>query len=195
MLKIVETLGSMNPKNLLYPIIFLIFTTACEVKMAPSETWDKWFKTQTDSSYYKGKAERLVKKISKGSFEYEINRVAVIDPVNSEKKAPVLGEYISSRVIEAIAKKRVFRVTQKGEVNDVLTQLNLPPAFAYTKPELQRLGNALNAQAILTGKLTDLGTNLDVHVTLIDVASGEVIASATEYLTRTKFAMELMRHY
>jgi TolB-like protein len=185
----------MNAKNLYYLLILMIFVTACEVKMAPSETWSKWFKTQSDSSYYKGKAEKLVKKLSKDVFEYEVNRVAVIDPVNAERKAPILGEYISTRVIEAIAKDRIFRVTQKGEVNDVLAQLNLPPAYAYTKPELQRLGDALNAQAILTGKLTDLGTNLDVHITLIDVASGEVIASATEYLTRTKFAVELLRHY
>jgi len=176
-------------------LLLLPLVTACEVKMAPSDGWSTWFKTQSDSSYYKGKAENLVKKLSRDTFEYEISRVAVIDPVNAEQKSPILGEYISTRVVEAIAKKRVFRVTQKGEVDDVLTKLNLPASFAYTRAELERLGKALNAQAILTGKLTDLGTNLDVHLTLIDIASGEVIASATESLTRTKFAVELMRHY
>ena len=185
----------MKITQLFYLLTLTVFLVGCEVKMAPSETWSEWFKTQTDSSYYQGKAEKLVKKLSKDTFEYEINRVAVIDPVNAERKSPVLGEYISTRVVEAIAKERVFRVTQKGEVNDVLTRLNLPPAFAYTRPELERLGKALGAQAILTGKLTDLGTNLDVHLTLIDIASGEVISSATENLTRTKFAVELMRHY
>ncbi len=185
----------MNAKNLTFILIFMILAGGCEVKMAPSELWSQWFGSQTDSSYYKKKAEKLVEALSEDSFEYEINRVAVIDPVNDEGRSPILGEYISTRVIEALARDRVFRVTQKGEVNDVLGQLNLPPAFAYTRPELTSLGNALNAQAILTGKLTDLGTNLDVHLTLIDVASGEVIASATEYLTRTKFAVELMRHY
>jgi len=185
----------MKTKNLFYLLILLFLITACEVKMAPSDNWSTWFRTQSDSSYYRGKAEKLVKQLSKDTFEYEINRVAVIDPVNAERKAPILGEYISTRVVEAIAKDRVFRVTQKGEVDDVMSKLNLPPAFAYTRPELERLGKALNAQAILTGKLTDLGTNLDVHLTLIDIASGEVIASATESLTRTKFAVELMRHY
>ncbi len=176
-------------------LILLLFMAACELKMAPSDNWTTWLRTQSDSSYYKGKAEKLVQQLSQHTFEYEINRVAVIDPINAERKAPILGEYISTRVVEAIAKDRVFRVTQKGEVNDVLTRLNLPPSYVYTRTELERLGKALNAQAILTGKLTDLGTNLDVHLTLIDIASGEVIASATEDLTRTKFAVELMRHY
>ncbi|MCH8313868.1 MAG: hypothetical protein IID17_12885 [Nitrospinae bacterium] len=185
----------MKTKNLIPLLILLLFITACEVKMAPSESWSTWFRTQSDSKYYKGKAEKLVKQLSRDIFEYEINRVVVIDPVNADKKAPILGEYISARVVEAITKDRVFRVAQKGEVDDVLTRLNLPPAYAYTRSELEKLGKALNAQAILTGKLTDLGTNLDVHLTLIDIASGEVIASATEALTRTKFAVELMRHY
>ena len=55
--------------------------------------------------------------------------------------------------------------------------------------------SSLNSQAIITGRLTDLGTNIDVHLTLTDVVSGEVIASATEHLTRTKFAVEMLRQY
>ncbi|MFQ5450775.1 MAG: hypothetical protein ACE5E9_09090 [Nitrospinaceae bacterium] len=181
--------------NFLCLLVLFLVSSGCEVKMAPSELWSKWFRTQTDSSYYKEKAEKLVKKISKNTLEYEINKVVVIDLVNEEGKAPILGEYFSTRVVEAITRKRSFRVSQKGEVKDILNQLNLAPAYSYTRSELQNLGHALNSQAVLTGKLTDLGTNLDVHLTLTDVASGEVIASASEYLTRTKFAVEMLRHY
>ena len=67
-------------------LLLLPLVTACEVKMAPSDGWSTWFKTQSDSSYYKGKAENLVKKLSRDTFEYEISRVAVIDPVNAEQK-------------------------------------------------------------------------------------------------------------
>jgi len=38
-----------------------------------------------------------------------------------------------------------------------------------------------------------LGTNLDMHLTLTDVVTGEVISSATQHLTRTKFAVEMLR--
>ncbi len=185
----------MLTRKILPTLLLIVALTACEVKLGPSDIWSKWFKTQTDSSYYQEKAEDLVKGLSQDSLEYEINKVAVIDLVNDKGKSPVLGDYLSSRVIEAIARKRVFRVAQKGEVRDVLAQLNLPSSFAYTRGELKRLGTALNSQAIVTGKFTDLGTNLDVHLTLIDVVSGEVIASSTEPLTRTKFAVEMLRHY
>lgn len=173
----------------------LLFLTACEVKLGPSEYWSKVFRTQSDSSYYKGKMENLVEALSKNIADYEINKVAVMDLTDEAGEAPILGEYLASRIVEAVTSEKVFRVAQKGEVNQALTQLNLKPSFVYSRGELASLGKSLNSQAVLTGKITDLGTNIDVHMTLTDVATGEVISSATENLNRTKFAVEMLRHH
>ena len=132
--------------------------------------------------------------------EYEINKVTVMDLVDENEESPILGEYLSSRVVEAITKKyyfrvdKIFRVAQKGEVNAVMKNLNLKPSYSYNREEIRNMGKALKSQALITGKITDLGTNIDVHLTLTDVMSGEVISSATEHLTRTKFAVEMLRH-
>ena len=190
----------MKTKHLICLVTAIFLFTGCEVHMGPSEYWSKLFRPQTDSDYYRGKSEKLVKKISKGLVEYDINRIAIIDLVDEGGNVPILGEYMSSRVVEATAnnsylRKKNFRVTQKGEINQVMAQLNLKPTFFYTKNELKNLGKALQSEAILTGKITDLGTNLDVHLSLTDVVTGEVIASATENLNRTKFAVEMLRRY
>jgi hypothetical protein len=39
--------------------------SACELRMAPTEYWSKLFRTQTDSSYYRGKSENLATQIAK----------------------------------------------------------------------------------------------------------------------------------
>ena len=65
----------------------------------------------------------------------------------------------------------------------------------YAKNDLEALGESLDSQAILTGKMTDLGTNIDMHLTLTDVATGEVISSATQHLKRTRFAVEMLRQH
>ena len=57
------------------------------------------------------------------------------------------------------------------------------------------MGRELHAQGIVNGQVRDIGSNIDVHVALVDIASGEVIASATEHLNRTRFAVELLTHY
>lgn len=179
-------------------ILSFIMLSACEIRMAPY--WSKLLRTQTDSSYYQGKSEALTKQIAKDIEEYEIDRITIMDFVDEENRVSILGEYLSSRVIEAFTGRslfqdRTFRVTQKGEVNAVLELLQLKHKYLYAKDNLQKLGKSLDSQAILTGKITDLGTNIDMHLTLTDVATGEVISSATQHLTRTKFAVEMLRQH
>ena len=181
-------------------LIISILFSGCEVKMGPSQFWSKVFRTQTDSNYYKDKSEGLIQTLTSDVAEYEINKVTVMDLVDENGKPPVLGEYLSSRIVEAITKKyffkdKIFRVAQKGEVQAVMDQLNLKPSYSYNRKEIREMGKALKSQALITGRITDLGTNIDVHLTLTDVMSGEVIASATEHLTRTKFAVEMLRHH
>ncbi|MBT3183070.1 MAG: hypothetical protein HOI59_12970 [Nitrospina sp.] len=190
----------MDTRKLLYLLMISLFVSGCEVKLGPSNFWSKLFRTQTDSSYYKDKSTELVQKLTADVEEYEINKVTVMDLVDEENRAPILGEYFASRVVEAITKKfffqdKTFRIAQKGEVNAVLEQLNLKPSYLYNREEIRLMGKALNSQAIITGRITDLGTNIDVHLTMTDVMSGEVIASATEHLTRTKFAVEMLRQH
>jgi hypothetical protein len=190
----------MNTRNFLYLLMMTFFISGCEVKLGPSHFWSKLLRTQTDSNYYKDKTGELVKSLTIDIEEYEINKVTVMDLVDEDNRPPILGEYLSSRIVEAITKKyffqdKVFRVAQKGEVNAVMEQLSLKPSYLYNRDEIRQMGKALNSQAIITGRITDLGTNIDVHLTLTDVMSGEVIASATEHLTRTKFAVEMLRQH
>ena len=43
---------------------------------------------------------------------------------------------------------------------------------------LRDLGDALQIEAVIVGKIIDLGTNLDVNINSIEVKTGEIIASA-----------------
>ena len=179
-------------------ILSLILLSSCQGQMAPY--WSKLLRTQTDSSYYQSKSEILTEQIAKDIEEYEIDRITVMDFVDEENQISILGEYLSSRVVEAFTGRslfqdRTFRVTQKGEVNTVLKKLQLEHQYLYGKNDLELLGKSLDSQAILTGKITDLGTNLDIHLTLTDIVTGEVISSATQHLTRTKFAVEMLRQH
>ena len=107
--------------------------------------------------------------------EYEINKVVVLDLVDDKDKVPILGQYMSNRVVEALTRNKTFRVAQRGEVEETLNQLDLKHSFKYTSDDIQRLGKAMNAQALVMGKLLDIGANIDVHIALVDIASGEVI--------------------
>ncbi len=169
--------------------------TGCELKLEPSKIWDRFFDKETDSEYYEEKSEDLINKIAQDVEEYEITKVVVMDLVDDQGRVPVLGEYMANRVVEAITRRKFFRVAQRGEVVETLNKLSLQPSFLYTQEETKRIGHALNAEAIVNGTVRDIGSNIDVHIALVDIASGEVISSATEKLNRTKFAVELLHHF
>jgi hypothetical protein len=190
----------MNTYKIVYPILFFGLLSACQLRVDAIDSWSKIFRTQTDSNYYQGKSESLTNKIANDIEEYEINKITIMDFVDEENQTTILGEYLSSRIVEAFTDRslfqdRIFHVTQKGEVNEVLQQLNLQHNFLYAKNDLEALGKSLNSQAVLTGKITDLGTNIDMHLTLTDVVTGEVISSATQHLKRTRFAIEMLRQH
>ena len=96
----------MKFQKLFYLLLVAVFLfSGCEVKMGPSQFWSKLFRTQTDSKYYMGKTEDLVQTLTGDVAEYEINKVTVFDLVDEENKTPILGEYISTRIVEVITKK------------------------------------------------------------------------------------------
>ena len=178
-----------------FALTAFIFLSACEIYMAPSNFVKKVFKSESDSGYYRSRARTLVKKLTRKVEEYEINKVAVIDLVDENGQVPVLGDYLAQRLVEEMTHNETFRVAQKGEVKEVLTRLELEPSLFYAKEETQKIGESLKAQALVNGKITDLGTNLDVQLIMTDITTGEVISSATESLNRTKFAVEMLRHF
>ncbi len=106
-------------------LISMFILTACELYMAPAAPMTAGFKPETDSEYYKMKTQKLVSNLTRNIYECEINRVAVIDMTDEEGRAPSLGEYLSDRVIEAITRRKIFRVAQKGEVREALHKLEL----------------------------------------------------------------------
>ena len=122
----------------IYLIFSIILLSACEVRMAPTEYFSKLFRTQTDSRYYQIKSEHLTNQVAKDIEEYEIDRITIVDFVDEGNRVSILGEYLSSRIIEAFTSRslfhnRTFRVTQKGEVNEILKQLKLKHNYLYAK--------------------------------------------------------------
>jgi len=182
-------------KKLSILLIFFVFMAGCELNIAPSDFLLKALNSQSNSGYYRDKSHKLIKKLTRNVGEYEINKVAVIDFVNEESRVPILGEYLSSRIVEDITQYKVFRVAQKGEIDEALDQLDVAPSLYYTRDVTQKVGELLKVEAIISGKITDLGTNLDVQLVLIDIVTGEVMASTSEPLNRTRFAVEMLRNF
>ena len=156
----------------------LIFTLClgCQVRLEPGALyWAEPAREHNESQYYREKARDLVHQLANTIGQSGVQEVVVLDA----GQVSALGEYFSGRVVEAITQAGLFRVVKRGEVERVLETLRLAPALSYNREELRSLGGAFEAEALLTGRITDLGTGLDVRLTLTDVENGDLIAAAT----------------
>jgi TolB-like protein len=182
-------------------ILFLsLFTVYCSLFFAGCS---KQVAIVTDARYYEGKinelTELLLKTIPKEKLESKeaklINKVAIMDFVNSNGKVSALGKYLGSKLSETIIEKNYFNVAQRGEVLDALKNNNIVFTGIMNNETIKKVGERLKVDAVFFGEIVDLGTNIDVNIKFILVKDGEMLSAASIDIERTKSAINLMETY
>lgn len=176
----------------LLPITY-IFSSGCSKQVA----------VVTDAKYYEGKinelTEQLLKSIPKEKIEANeaklINKVAIMDFVNSNGRVSALGKYLGSKLSETIIEKNYFKVAQRGEVLDAMKNNNIVFTGVMNNETIKKLGEKLQVDAIFFSEIVDLGTNIDVNIKLILIKTGEMFSAASIDIERTKSAVNLMETY
>lgn len=185
-------------KKLFILWLFVLFLSGCQAFPPPSNIFKKVFTTKTNSRYYEKKARYLVNKLTRQMEEENsnlvINKVAVLDLVDHTGRVSELGRYISLKIANEISKKNYFKMASRGDLLDAMNRLHIGfNSFETSFPK--KLGAILQIEAVIAGKIIDLGTNLDVNVNSIDIKTGEIIASASESVARSDFATAMLRRY
>jgi len=176
-------------------LILILSLAGCRLHLEPGALyWSEPEKKADDSRYYLEKARGLTRQLERSAGRRSVSKVVVMNLVNDQGEVSSLGEYFSGRVVEAFSEGGGLTVVERGEIRGVLARLDVKPAAIHSREELARLKAALAAEALITGRITDLGTGLDVRLTLTDMATGEMIGAASESLKRTRFALEMLRH-
>lgn len=182
-------------KKLLALGLSIVFLSGCEFSIYPPRFLNEMLTTRTDSGYYerkvRGLVNQLVRQMKAKNKSKITKKVAVMDLADRNGQIPLLGRYLSMKIVHNISKNKYFKLAQRGDLVNAMDRLD--GDFDSFDLSLSReLGNVLKIEAIITGKIIDIGTNLDVNLTSIDVKTGEIIASATGVLARTNFAMEML---
>lgn len=159
----------------------------------------------TDAKYYEGKINELTEQLLKtktipkekpeANEAKLINKVAIMDFVNSNGRVSALGKYLGSKLSETIIEKNYFKVAQRGEVLDALKNNNILFTGAMNNEAIKKLGEKLQVDAIFFSEIVDLGTNIDVNIKLILIKNGEMLSAASIDIERTKSAVNLMETY
>ncbi len=165
-----------------------------------SHSLKRIFDSKTNTRYYEKKTHLLVNQlidqieIDEESSDFVINKIAVLDLVDRTGKVSDLGRYISLKIANEISKNKYFRLTPRRDLLDAMNRFDIE-FNNFEVSALKELGEALEIEAIIAGRIIDIGTNLDLNVNSINIKTGEIIASASQSIARSDFATEMLRKH
>lgn len=125
-------------------------------------------------------ADKFVKAFEEKEAREEVNRIAVVrftnlGPTASEKQ---LGQIVAELLTTSLARKPQFILVEREQIEKILDELKLSLLGLTEAENAEKVGKLLNARAIITGSVSEVGEIYSVNARQVNVATGEVILTA-----------------
>jgi hypothetical protein len=150
----------------------------------------------TDSAYFNGQMEQLLKEINSNKSR-NFRKAAVLNFVNSNGQVSELGKVLTAKFGERAVAGNYFRIVPSGQVKEALDKLKIEFRGELTKEQVKLIGDELKADAIVTGKIFDLqkGSDVDLSVSAIQPATGELVSAGGINIYRSKQVQTLIQQF
>lgn len=89
----------------------------------------------------------------------------------------VEGALISERIVTSLSERGFARIVERALLDKVMAEQKLSAAGFVDPASSVQIGKLLGARGILAGTVTDLGEKLELHVRLLNVETGVVVAT------------------
>ncbi len=149
-------------------IVLILFSCASSPKkIQPS--------TQTmDSKLYD-----LVSQIVLSLSQNQKSKIAIIEFSDIQGKVSNLGRYLAEELTTRLYLTGKFEIVERQLLNKILQEHQLSLSGMIDENSAVELGKILGVDAIATGSITDLGSNVKVNARLISAKSGKVFSVAS----------------
>jgi len=95
------------------------------------------------------------------------------------------GSLISERIMTKLTERGTVKVLERALLDKVMEEQKLS-ALGFVDPASSvQIGKLLGARGILSGTVTDIGDKIEIHVRLLSVETGEVVASVKTQTRKT----------
>jgi hypothetical protein len=150
----------------------------------------------TDSTYFNGQIEKLLDGVASNKSR-SFRRAAVLGFVNTDGRMSELGKMLTTKFGERAIAKNQFRVIPSGQVSETLEALKINYTGKLKREQILSIGDALGADAVVTGVIYDLqkGSDVDVSVNVIQPGSGDLISAASVNIHRSKQVQTLISQF
>ncbi len=119
--------------------------------------------------------------------------VAVADFVTDQGKVTRLGRVVTDKIISVLVKSGRFSVLERELIDRVIAEQKFQLSPFADENSAAEFGKILGAEAIITGKLSDLGSVFYLSTRAVDVTTGSLLTSADAELDKTSEWVSLYR--
>jgi TolB-like protein len=104
--------------------------------------------------------------------------------LNEEAKKENLGAIFSEMLTTSFVNSEAFKITEREQLRKVAQELQLSQSGIIDVTQAKQIGKIVGADAIITGSVTKIGSDLRLDARIIDVQSG-IILTAEKIIGKT----------
>lgn len=133
----------------------------------------------------------LASQISASVTKEQKKRIAVMPFQELDGGSTVLGTYLAEELLSHLVNSGL-KIVERGMLDKLLAEQKLQSTGAIDPATAMRVGKVAGVDAIVTGSVTDLQSNVGVNCRIIDTTTGEVFAAAQAKITKDDDVKKIM---
>lgn len=125
----------------------------------------------------------LATQISASATKEQKKRIAVLPFQELDGQSTVLGTYLAEELLSHLVNSGL-KIVERGLLDKLLAEQKLQNTGAIDPATAKKVGQVAGVDAIVTGSVTDLQSNVGVNCRIIDTTTGEIFAAAQVKITK-----------
>lgn len=126
----------------------------------------------------------------------QVKNLAVVEFPDLNGYQSTLGQFIAEELITQLStggKPRQFDIVERRQLVRVLREQELTDSSLFDAETIARLGKILGIDALVTGSIADLGTEVKINARAVSVETAKVFAAASTKVSKSETVKQLMR--
>jgi len=126
----------------------------------------------------------------------QAKKVAVVEFPDLNGYQSTLGQFIAEELITQLSMSKTpsqFDVVERRQLVRVLKEQELTDSSLFDAASISKIGKILGIEAIVTGSIADLGSEIKINARAISVETAKVFAAASAKIPKDDVVQQLMR--
>ena len=143
-----------------------------------------------------GGIQEVAQQLSAAMGSGKVKKLAIVEFPDLNGYQSALGQFIAEELITQLsigANAGQFDVVERRQLARVLQEQELTDSSLFDAQSISKIGKILGIDAIVTGSIADLGTDVKINARAISIETAKVFAAAATKIPKTDTVLQLMR--